>query len=143
MQCLRRGSSSPGENDSLTGFRVKFEVCRAPAPCYASSWKRAAIIRWGTLASVAAFAAASLPDSMDERVRACTACHGKEGRATTDGYYPRIAGKPAGYLYNQLANFRDGRRRNPMMTYIVSNLPDAYLREIAGHFASQHPPYPP
>ena len=48
---------------------------------------------------------------MAERVRACTACHGKEGRATSDGYYPRIAGKPAGYLYNQLVNFRDGRRQ--------------------------------
>ena len=80
---------------------------------------------------------------MAERVRACTACHGKEGRATSDGYYPRIAGKPAGYLYNQLVNFRDGRRRNPMMTYLVSNLPDAYLREIAAHFANLHPPYAP
>jgi cytochrome c553 len=30
----------------------------------------------------------------------------------------RIAGKPAGYLYNQLLNFRDGRRNYPLMTYI-------------------------
>ena len=29
---------------------------------------------------------------------ACTGCHGAEGRAASDGYYPRIAGKPAGYL---------------------------------------------
>ncbi|MDB5811576.1 MAG: cytochrome [Betaproteobacteria bacterium] len=88
-------------------------------------------------------AAQPVPDNMAERLRACTACHGKEGRATSDGYYPRIAGKPAGYLYNQLVNFRDGRRRNPMMTYLVSNLPDAYLRDIAAHFADQHPPYAP
>jgi cytochrome c553 len=39
-------------------------------------------------------------------VAACTLCHGKEGVAGTDGYYPRIAGKPAGYLYQQLLNFR-------------------------------------
>ena len=82
-------------------------------------------------------------DTVAERVRACTGCHGKEGRATSDGYYPRIAGKPAGYLYNQLINFRDARRRNATMTYLVTNLPDAYLREIAAHFAAQHPPYPP
>ena len=94
-------------------------------------------------ASAAAFAAPRVPDTMEERVRACTACHGEEGRATSDGYYPRIAGKPAGYLYNQLVNFRDGRRRNPMMAYLVGNLPDAYLREIAVHFANLHPPYPP
>ena len=95
------------------------------------------------LALAAACACAQVPDTIADRVRACTACHGKEGRATSDGYYPRIAGKPAGYLYNQLVNFRDGRRRNPMMTYLVSNLPDAYLREIAAHFANLHPPYAP
>ena len=84
-----------------------------------------------------------VPDSIAERVRACTVCHGKEGRATNEGYYPRIAGKPAGYIYNQLVNFRDGRRRHQAMTYIVGNLPDAYLREIAAFFAAQDPPYPP
>jgi cytochrome c553 len=95
------------------------------------------------LACASLSARSAVPDTMAERVRACTACHGDEGRATSDGYYPRIAGKPAGYLYNQLVNFRDGRRRNPMMTYLVSNLPDAYLQEIAVHFSNLHPPYPP
>ena len=74
---------------------------------------------------------------------ACTGCHGKEGRAAADGYYPRLAGKPAGYLYNQLLNFRDGRRHNPTMTALVDLMPDATLREIAGHFASVDLPYPP
>jgi len=122
---------------------VKSAVQRAHPRRHAFRWKLAAIVLWGAAASAAAIAATSVPDTMNERVRACTACHGKEGRATSDGYYPRIAGKPAGYLYNQLANFRDGRRRNPMMTYLVSNLPDTYLREIAEHFANLHPPYPP
>ena len=67
------------------------------------------------LALAAACAYAQVPDTMAERVRACTACHGKEGRATSDGYYPRIAGKPAGYLYAQLRHFRDGRRTNAAM----------------------------
>ncbi len=92
-------------------------------------------------ASAAAIGATSVPDTIEERVRACTVCHGDEGRATSDGYYPRIAGKPAGYLFNQLVNFREGRRRNATMTYLVSNLPDAYLQEIAGYFSTQHPPY--
>jgi cytochrome c553 len=86
---------------------------------------------------------APVSDTIAERVRACTVCHGKEGRATSEGYYPRIAGKPAGYLYNQLVNFREGRRRNAMMTYLVSNLPDAFLHEIAAHFSSQNPPHAP
>ena len=74
---------------------------------------------------------------------ACAACHGSEGRATNEGYYPRIAGKPQGYLYNQLLNFRDGRRRNPAMRYLVAHQTDAYLGEMAAYFAAQQLPYPP
>jgi cytochrome c553 len=81
-------------------------------------------------------------DTLAERTRACTACHGKEGRATSEGYFPRIAGKPAGYLYNQLINFRDGRRSNAAMTYLVQHLSDAYLQEIAQYFASLDLGYP-
>lgn len=80
---------------------------------------------------------------MAQRTLACTACHGKEGRAAPDGYYPRIAGKPAGYLYNQLLNFRDGRRRYGLMTRLIDPLSDRYLYEIAQYFASLDLPYPP
>ena len=79
---------------------------------------------------------------MSKRVLACTVCHGKEGRATAEGYLPRIAGKPAGYLHNQLLNFRDGRRNYPIMVYLVEHLTDNYLREIAEHFAALDLPYP-
>lgn len=87
--------------------------------------------------------AQQLPDTIAQRVAACTACHGKEGRASSDGYYPRIAGKPEGYLFNQLTNFRDGRRQYPLMTYLLDHLSDAYLHEIASYFSEQRPPYPP
>jgi cytochrome c553 len=81
-------------------------------------------------------------DSMAQRTLACTACHGKQGRAGPDGYYPRIAGKPAGYLYNQLLNFRDGRRHYGLMARLLDPLSDAYLLEIAQYFASLDLPYP-
>lgn len=82
-------------------------------------------------------------DSMAQRTLACTACHGEQGRAGPDGYHPRLAGKPAGYLYNQLLNFRDGRRHYGLMTGMVDMLSDGYLWEIASHFAAQQLPYPP
>lgn len=82
-------------------------------------------------------------DTIAQRLLACTACHGAQGRAAPDGYYPRIAGKPAGYLYHQLLNFREGRRHYRPMAEMVDPLDDAYLREIAEHFASLSLPYPP
>jgi cytochrome c553 len=80
-------------------------------------------------------------DSVEARVQGCVTCHGQSGQGTSNGYFPRIAGKPAGYLYNQLTAFRDGTRKYPPMNYLVAYLPDAYLREIAEHFAKQRPPF--
>jgi cytochrome c553 len=80
-------------------------------------------------------------DSIDARVQGCVTCHGHSGEGTASGYFPRIAGKPSGYLYNQLAAFRDGTRKYPPMNYLVATLPDAYLREIADHFAQERPPF--
>ena len=87
-------------------------------------------------------AAAPFEDSMAQRTLACTGCHGAQGRAGPDGYYPRIAGKPAGYLYNQLLNFRDGRRHYALMTRLLDPLSESYLQEIAQHFSSLDLPYP-
>src|SRR5215203_1310953 len=80
-------------------------------------------------------------DSMEARVQGCVTCHGQSGQGTANGYFPRIAGKPAGYLFNQLLAFRDGVRKYPPMNYLVAYLPDAYLREIAEHFSRLRPPF--
>lgn len=101
------------------------------------------LLAFAILAGVAVPAsAAPFEDTIAQRMLACTGCHGPEGRAAPDGYYPRIAGKPAGYLYNQLVNFRDGRRAYALMANLLAPLDDAYLREIADHFASLDLPYP-
>ena len=86
---------------------------------------------------------ATVPDTIEQRVAACIACHGREGATTNSGYFPRLAGKPAGYLFNQLVSFRDGRRFNTDMAYMVQHLSDAYLREMAEYFAGLQLPYPP
>jgi len=93
------------------------------------------------LAAVWATPAASAPpDTLAQRLKACTPCHGDEGREGRDAYYPRIAGKPELYLYNQLVNFREGRRHYAPMTALLEPLSDAYLRQIAAHFARGAPP---
>lgn len=88
------------------------------------------------------FAAAGPPPDMDKRMRACTACHGSEGIRIEEGYVPRIEGKPAGYLFNQLVHFREHRRTNATMNHLVEWMSDDYLAAIADWFAGQEPPYP-
>ena len=88
-------------------------------------------------------AAPAFEDTMAQRTLACTACHGAQGRAGPEGYYPRLAGKPAGYLYNQLLNFREGRRHYGLMAGLVEPLTDGYMWEMAQYFSQLDLPYPP
>lgn len=104
---------------------------------------RSLLLALAGFASLVSLPVAAAPqDTLERRLLACTACHGEEGRAAPDGYHPRIAGKPSLYLFNQLVNFREGRRRYGPMVYMVDHLSDAYLREIADHFAAIDLPYP-
>jgi cytochrome c553 len=82
------------------------------------------------------------PDTMEARVMACAPCHGAMGEGTNNAYFPRLAGKPAGYIENQLHAFHTGRRHFPPMNYLLAYLPDDYLKQIAEYFAAQHPPLP-
>ncbi|MET4579928.1 c-type cytochrome [Ottowia thiooxydans] len=106
-------------------------LCRAIA---------AVLMAWGGLSP--SFAAPPM-NTMAQRMQACVVCHGQEGRATNEGYFPRIAGKPAGYLFNQLVNFREGRRKNAAMAYLLDQMSDTYLQEIADYFSGLELAYPP
>lgn len=106
-------------------------------------WALPALLLCALPASAHAAPAALSAEAMAPRVQACTICHGKEGRSTPEGYFPRIAGKPAGYLANQMLHFREGRRSYPQMTSLIEHLTDDYLREMAAYFAALDLPYPP
>ncbi|NII11637.1 c-type cytochrome [Oleiagrimonas sp. C23AA] len=81
-------------------------------------------------------------NTLKQRVESCAMCHGEQGQGGANGFYPRIGGKPAEYLYHQLLNFRDGRREYAPMEYMVRPLSDKYLHEIAEYFANKHPDFP-
>jgi cytochrome c553 len=91
----------------------------------------------------AAQAADHPPDTMEARLLACAACHGAQGQGTNNDYFPRLAGKPAGYLMNQLVAFRNGQRRYPPMNYLLEYLPNPYLQQMADYFSALRPPTAP
>jgi cytochrome c553 len=85
--------------------------------------------------------AANPPDTIEARVQGCSTCHGTAGQGTQDQYFPRIAGKPAGYIFNQLQSFREGRRSYPPMNYLLAYLNDDYFQEIAVFFSERRLPF--
>ena len=116
----------------------------ARALCCGTRWIGSAISLVSVMLGVAALAQAQpterVPDTMEVRLRACEPCHGRNGEGTKNDYFPRLAGKPAGYLMNQLVAFRDGRRRYPPMNYLLEYQADPYLQKIADYFAALRPP---
>lgn len=126
--------------------RTMRRMMRGP---FASAIRRAIVLGMAAALGAASAHAADvdrplrpLVNDIAERVQACTLCHGAQGRATPEGYFPRLAGKPAGYLVHQLQNFRDGRRPHALMSGLLRNMSDDYLVEIAGYFAALDLPYP-
>ena len=86
--------------------------------------------------------AADAADPMQQRVAACASCHGAHGEGLPgDVKVPRLAGKPAGYLLQQLEYFQSGQRHHAPMEYVVRQLSPDYLRRIAAYFAAQQVPY--
>jgi cytochrome c553 len=143
-RCLARGRHPCRVRARSWAAAAALLACSLAAPAAQAQPGAAAVPAAAPVAATAASTARRpVTDTIAQRVLACTGCHGAEGRASNEGYFPRIAGKPAGYLYNQLLHFREGRRRNARMTYLVDPLSDAYLHEMAAHFASLDLPYPP
>ena len=102
-----------------------------------------ALLDAAALPQGAAAQAAKVPDTLEQRLLACAICHGDQGQGLRKNeYYPRLAGKPKEYLYNQLINFRDKRREFPIMNFMVAYLSDNYLLDIADHYARLQPPFP-
>jgi cytochrome c553 len=99
-----------------------------------------ALVTLSTIGPSAHAQSPQTPDAIEARVRACTPCHGDQGQGTDNDYFPRLAGKPAGYLKNQLVAFRDGKRRYAPMNYLLEYQTGAYLQKIAEYFSALRPP---
>ncbi len=65
----------------------------------------------------------------------CAACHGAEGISATD-IWPNLAGQKAGYLIKQMKGFRDGGRKDPVMSPLASPLSDDDIADLAAYFNS-------
>jgi cytochrome c553 len=65
----------------------------------------------------------------------CQMCHGLDGQAKLPEA-PNLAGQVEHYLVTQIQAFKDGARRNDMMTLVVKPLSDAEVADLAAYYAA-------
>lgn len=68
----------------------------------------------------------------------CASCHGADGNSPIS-MYPKLAGQSASYTAKQLANFKSGVRKDPIMAGMVAALSEQDMDDLAAYFAVQTP----
>jgi cytochrome c553 len=68
------------------------------------------------------------------KAAACGACHGADGNSTNP-LWPKLAGQPPEYLVKQLADFKSGARKDPLMSPQAAALGKADMQDIAAYYA--------
>ena len=96
-------------------------------------------LRFTALAAAAAFAAAAPAQDVAagrKKAEACVACHGPNGNSTQP-QFPILAGQTTRYVYLQLRDFKEGRRKEPQMDPFVKALSREDMFDLAFFFAAQ------
>lgn len=73
-----------------------------------------------------------------EKSAMCVACHGVDGNSLVS-MYPKLAGQSANYTAKQLADFKSGERKDPIMVGMVAALSEQDMNDLAAYFAVQTP----
>jgi cytochrome c553 len=68
-------------------------------------------------------------------VSTCIGCHGAGG-ISTNRAVPNLVGQTKDYLVAALGAYKDGTRKNVMMTGIVKDLSDASAESAAAYYAN-------
>lgn len=97
---------------------------------------RVAIIALFVLAATSLGAQAQDVEAGKKKAEACVACHGPNGNSAI-GAFPTLAGQNARYIYLQLRDFKEGRRKNPMMSPVAAAMEKQDMHDLAAYFASQ------
>ena len=71
-----------------------------------------------------------------EKAAVCAACHGADGNSTIP-QNPILAAQTARYIYLQLRDFKEGRRKDPIMSPMAANLSRQDMLDLAAYFSAQ------
>src|SRR5258707_7167053 len=96
-------------------------------------WIFAATIS-GAVASNSALPAGSVETGAAKAI-VCQACHGANGNSANPEW-PSLAGIGADYIAEQLKNFKEGKRNNPVMMPNAANLSADDMAHLGAYFDS-------
>jgi cytochrome c553 len=68
----------------------------------------------------------------------CAVCHGNKGISTIP-MYPNLAGQKEQYLVLQIKAFRDGDRKNMVMSPMAASLSDTDIANLSAYYANLDP----
>jgi len=71
-------------------------------------------------------------------VAVCAACHGATGISVVPNY-PILAGQHADYLKREIAEYKNGGRKNPIMAGMSATIKDSDIDALADYFSKMKP----
>lgn len=95
--------------------------------------KRILLAGIGAVLSLSVAAETAVP----EKATVCAACHGQGGAKPILPDYPVLAGQYANYLAQALHQYKDGKRKNPVMAAQSATLSDDEIKALAQYFSEQ------
>jgi cytochrome c553 len=76
------------------------------------------------------------PEAGRQKAQICAACHGPGGNSINPAV-PSIAGQPAQFITMQLFQYREGNRKDPLMTPLAAGISNGDMNDLAAYFAMQ------
>jgi cytochrome c553 len=73
---------------------------------------------------------------VEQKAALCAACHGPNGNSTNP-VMPSLAAQPGQFITTQLIMFREGRRKDPLMSPIAAPLTNPEINALGKYFAAQ------
>jgi cytochrome c553 len=91
-------------------------------------------IAGAALMLTAVAAQAADPQAGKAKAAVCAACHGANGISIIPDY-PNLAGQKVKYLQSSIKAYRDGERKNPIMSPMAAGLSDDDIANLAAFYA--------
>ena len=92
---------------------------------------------------VSASQTSPMSEELNAKLAICAGCHAMDGNSPLP-QNPRLAGQYRDYLYQSLLDYKDGKRKNAIMSGIIMTLNEADMKMLSLYYSKQKglSPYP-